>query len=505
MTMRKIGGAQALAAAGLLAGTLAAAADNGGKLQIAIDSAPAGLDPHLITAFNSVVVVQNTIYEGLTAIDQDLSVVPGLAENWEVSDDGLTYTFTLAEGVTFHDGSEFTAEDVAASIERVQAEKTGSPLASRVSPIIETEIVGPNEIVFKLEEPFAPILSSLATIAIVPSEYEDDVDSLQQEPVGTGPFAFSEWQPNSYIELTRFEDYREDGKPHLDAARFNFVPESATRQVGIQAGDYHLLPGLDPATALQLQGQPNVTVQETRDLSYTLIGMNTTREPFDKAEVRTAFNMLLDRQEIIDGALFGAGIPAGPLSPALVNWALDASEFACYETDREGAMEMLEEAGVETPVKLTMNVLPRQDTRDIAQIVQQQVAGAFEIELLNQEIGQFVQDWRNSDFDLFVSANGGSPDPDEYFYRTFYGGGSTNVFGYDDSSVDELLDAGRREREYADRKSIYDQLQRKLACEGPIAHLAYGNLYTAVSDEVDGFEIYANMRLRSLADVTLAQ
>src|SRR5690606_19785272 len=386
---------------------------------------------------------------------------------------------------TLHDGAEVNAEDVAASIRRVQAEKTGSPLASRVSPITEMEIIDPLTIAFKLDAPFAPILSSLSGIAIVPAEYEGDIEKLQQQPVGTGPFAFSEWQPNSYIELSRFDHYHEEGKPHLDGVRFNFVPESATRQVGITAGDYHLLPGIDPATALQLQGQPGVTVQDTRDLAYTLVGMNTSRKPLDDARVRTAFNMLLDRQEIIDGALFGQGVPAGPLSPALVNWAVDTSEFPCYQPDKDGALALLKEAGVETPVKLTMNVLPRQDARDIAQIVQQQTAGVFDLEIVNEEIGKFVQDWRNSNFDLFVSANAGSPDPDEYFYRTFHTGGSTNVFKYSDPEIDQWLDDGRKETKAETRKEIYDKVQRKLACEGPIAHVAYGNLFTAVSDKVD--------------------
>ncbi|MCD7061363.1 ABC transporter substrate-binding protein [Pelagibacterium xiamenense] len=491
---------------GLLASTVIAGGAHAATLDIAIDSSPAGLDPHLITAFNSVVIVQGNIYEALTAIDRDLNVVPGLAESWDVSEDGLTYTFHLREGVTFHDGSEMTAEDVAASIRRVQSETVASPLASRVSPITGIEVVDPQTVRFTLDAPFAPILSSLSSIAIVPAEMEEDVDSLQQTPVGTGPFHFEDWQPNGYIALSSFEDYHEDGQPLLEGVRFNFVPESATRQVGVVSGDYGLLPGIDPATALQLQGQPGVTVQETRDLSYTLVGMNVTREPFDDPAVREAFNLALDRQEIIDGALFGAGVPAGPLSPALTSWALDPSEYSCYGADPEAARAMLEEAGVALPVQLTMNVLPRQDARDIAQIVQQQAAEAgFEIELINQEIGQFVQDWRNSNFDLFVSANGGSPDPDEYFYRTFYGGGSTNVFGYADAEIDAWLDEGRSETDQGARKAIYDQVQRKLACEGPIAHVAYGSLFTAVNDAVEGFEIYPNGRLTSLVDVEIAE
>ncbi|MFK8081236.1 MAG: ABC transporter substrate-binding protein [Granulosicoccus sp.] len=475
-------------------------------LDVAIDSSPAGLDPHLITAFNSVVIVQDTIYEGLTRIEKDLSVAPGLASSWSVSDDGLTYTFELFDGVMFHDGSTFDAEDVAASIRRVQNEETGSPLASRVSPITGIDVLDALTVEVSLDAPFAAILSSLSGIAIVPSELETNLEALQQKPVGTGPFQFSEWQPNSHISLVSFDNYRVSDEPRLDEVRVNFVPESATRQVGIASGEYDLLPGLDPATALQLQSNPNVTVQNTRDMSYTLLGMNTTRPPLDNPAVRQAINTLLDRQEIIDGALFGAGVPAGPLSPALATWALDTSEYACYKPDVEAASALLKEAGIETPVKLSVLVLPRQDARDIAQVVQQQLAaGGIEVELLNKEIGEFVQDWKNSDFDMFVSANGGSPDPDEYFFRTFKSGGSTNVFKYSDEQVDQWLDEGRQLTDVSARKSVYDNVQKKLACEGPVAHIAYSNLATAVHNSVEGFEILATGRLASLKTVGVSQ
>ncbi|MET3926807.1 ABC transporter substrate-binding protein [Devosia sp. 2618] len=499
MTLRKLG-------LGLLASTMLVGAASAATIDVAIDSSPAGLDPHLITAFNSVVIVQSNIYEALTAIDKDLAVVPGLAESWEISADGLTYTFKLHDGVKFHDGTTFDAEDVAASIRRVQSEAIASPLASRVTPITGIEVIDPLTVALTLNAPFAPILSSLSGIAIVPAEVESNAESLQQVPVGTGPFKFVEWQPNGFISLEKNPDYYVAGLPKLDGVKFSFVPESATRQVGITSGEYDLLPGIDPATALQLQGQPNVTVQETRDIAYTLLGMNVSREPFGNPKVREAVNMLLNRQEIIDAALFGMGVPAGPLSPALVNWAVDPSTYACYTTNVDGAKALLAEAGVTTPLKLKLNVLPRQDTRDIAQVVQQQLAaGGIEVELINQEIGQFVQDWRNSNFDLFVSANGGSPDPDEYFYRTFYGGGSTNVFKYDDAEIDTWLDEGRSETDPAARKAIYDKVQAKLACDGPAAHIAYGSLNTAVNNSVKDFVIFPNGRLTSLVNVSVAE
>ena len=490
-----------LAASTVLAGGAAAA-----TLDVAIDSSPAGLDPHLITAFNSAVIVLDNVYEGLTDLALDQTVIPGLAESWEVSEDGRSYTFHLKDDVTFHDGSAFDADDAAASLRRVLSEEIASPLASRISPVTGIEVLDPQTLRLTLDEPFAPILASLATIMIVPAEMETEKDALQQAPVGTGPFMFSDWAPNDYISLLKFDEYHVEGEPQVDEVRFHFVPDAATRQVGVTSGQYEILPGIDPATALQLQGQPGVTVQETRDLAYTLIGMNASREPFDDPKVREAVNMLLDREEIIQGALFGAGVPGGPLSPALETWALPVSEFPCYETDVEAAKALLAEAGVETPIQVTMNVLPRQDARDIAQVAQQQLAaGGIEVELLNQEIGQFVQDWRNSNFDMFVSANAGGPDPDLYFYRTFYGGGSTNVFKYDNPEVDALLDQGREQTDDAERKATYDRVQTILACQGPIAHIAYGTLFTAVSDKVEGFEINANARLSSLPNVTLAE
>jgi peptide/nickel transport system substrate-binding protein len=473
------------------------------SVNVAIDSSPAGLDPHLITAFNSVIIVQNNIYEGLTNIDSDLSVVPGLAKSWDVSSDGLTYTFNLYSGVTFHDGSTMDAVDVISSISRVQNTDIASPLASRVSPIVDMSMVDNETVQLKLNEPFAAILSSLAGIAIVPSEYENDIETLQQTPIGTGPFKFDNWQPNSHIDMSKFANYRTSGLPKLDSVKISFVPESATRQVGLSNGEYDILPGVDPATALQLQGNSNVDIYQTRNLSYTLLGMNVTRPPLDNANVRKAINLLLKRQDIVDGALFGAAVPGGPLSPALETWSMDTSDFSCYNNDVAEAAKLIKDAGITSPIELEILVLPRQDAKDISQVIQQQLnAGGFEITLANKEIGEFVQDWRNSDFDMFVSANGGNPDPDQYFYRTFKTGGSTNVFKYSDSQIDEWLDEGRKSTSTEERKSIYNKVQEKLACEGPISHIAYGDLSTAVNKKIKGFEIYATGRLASLISVT---
>jgi peptide/nickel transport system substrate-binding protein len=473
-------------------------------LEMAVDGSPAGLDPHIVTAFNSTTIVGGTIYEGLTVIDKDLRTVPGLAESWQISPDGLTYTFRLRAGLAFHDGKPAEAADVVSSFNRVLSPAIASPLASRLAALDKATASDARTVVLTLKEPSAPLLTALASIAIVPRAFEGDKDSLQRTPVGTGPFKLKEWQPNSFIALEKHAGYWNRGKPAIDGVKFNIVPESATRQVGLTSGQYSILPNIDAATALQLRGRPNVRIVDTLELAYTLIGMNVSKPPFDNAKVREALNYAINRAEIVQTALFGAGVPGGSLSPALKDWAADTASFPCFKYDPAKAQALLREAGIATPVAITLLVLPRQDIRDIAQVVQQQLNRAgFRVELRIPEIGQFVQDWRNSNFDAFASTNAGSTDPDDYYYRTFRTGGSTNVFKYSNPTLDALLDAGRRETAPAARKAAYDRAQSILACEGPAATLTYGQLFTAMRTNVQGFDIIANRSLMSLMNVTI--
>ncbi|MBC8790700.1 MAG: ABC transporter substrate-binding protein [Tagaea sp. CACIAM 22H2] len=493
----------ALALAGAMAFANGASAQT---IELAVDGSPAGLDPHIVTAFNSVQIVSGTIYESLTMIDKDLRTVPGLAESWQISPDNLTYTFRLRGGVTFHDGKPAEAADVVASLKRVMSSAIASPLASRLASVADATAPDARTVVVTLKEPTAPLLTALASIAVVPRGFEADKDGLQRAPMGTGPFKFKEWQPNGFIALEKNAGYWDKAKPRVDGVKFNIVPESATRQVGLTSGQYQILPNIDAATALQLRGRPNVRLVDTLELAYTLIGMNVSKPPFDNPKVREALNYALNRQEIVQAALFGAGVPGGSLSPALKDWAVDVASFPCFRHDPAKAQALLREAGITAPIAITLLVLPRQDIRDIAQVVQQQLNRAgFRVELRIPEIGQFVQDWRNSNFDAFASTNAGSTDPDDYYYRTFRTGGSTNVFKYSNPELDALLDSGRRETAMPARKAAYDRAQAILACEGPAATLTYGQLYTATRNNVQGFDIIANRSLMSLSNVVLGR
>jgi peptide/nickel transport system substrate-binding protein len=475
-------------------------------LEAATEASPVGLDPHVATAFATIMINSN-IYEGLTAIDKDLRVVPELAESWTISGDKRSYTFKLRQGVVFHNGDPFSGKDVIASVKRVLDKATGSPIASRFTNIEDISIDGSGNVVMRLNGPSAPFLAQLSALAILPEKAIAAKTDIQRSAIGTGPFKLAQWVPDTYLLLQKHDKYYRQGQPKLDAVKFNIVPEASTRQVGLSSGTYQLLPNIDPAVALPLMQDANAKVLETLDLAYSLVGMNTTRPPFDNAKVRQAVNYAIDRAKLVQAAYFGRGEPGGPLSPALTDWAVPIAEFACYKPDPAKAKALLKEAGLAEPVAVTLKVpSSNQIAVDAAQVVQAQLNQAgFKVELAIQEQGQFIQDWRNSNFDGFVSMNGGNVDPDDYFLRTFRTGGSTNVFKYTNPKLDAQLDEARSVEDKAKRQAIYKEVQQELACSGPVAHLAYGKLFTAVSKKLQGYEMIANRQTRYLREAVLTK
>ncbi len=472
-------------------------------LDLATDQSPAGLDPHIATAF-STALVDSLIYEGLTAIDSHLKVVPALAQSWTVSADGRTYTFRLRSGAMFQNGRAVTPADVIASIARVRNPKTASPYASRFTGITAMKAVGKDSVRIVLSAPSAAFLAQLAALAIVPPEA---VKTLGRVPVGTGPFEFKQWVPDTDILLARNPQYWQKGLPHLAAIRIDIVPEAATRSAGLQGGTYQVLPVVDPVQAEILRGKPGIRLLQTQDLAYSLIGLNTAKKPFNDPRVRQALNYALDRAQIVQAVYFGHAVPGGPLSPALKAWALPTSAFPCYTHNPARAKALLKAAGYSKPLAVTLKVLGSvKQVVDIAQVAQAELNQAgFAVKLDVQELGKFVADWRKSNFQGFVSLNGGGIDPDDYLGRTYQTGGATNVFKYSNPKLDTLLNAARAEGDFARRKAMYDQAQRMLACDGPIATIAYGTLFAAERTGVSGFAPLPTRSLATLREATLGK
>ncbi|WP_309570309.1 ABC transporter substrate-binding protein [Deinococcus sp.] len=478
----------ALAIPMLVATAGAQQVERGGTLQLAVDQSPVGLDPHVATAF-STFVVTGQIYESLLEVDANLKIRPLLASKYTRSDDGLTYTFTLRPGVKFHNGDALSAGDVVYSMNRVKDPKTASPLASRLSSVTSVKASGPLQVTFTLSKPYAPFLSEVATIDIVDQKYVEGGGNLQRAAIGTGPFVFKQWIPDTALVLDKNPAYWAKGQPYLDGLKFNIVPDASTRQIGLQGGTYQFLPNIDASVAATLKTAPGVQLLRSQDLAYSLLGMNVSRKPFDDPRVREALNYAINRPEIVQGVYFGDAVPGGPIPPALKTYATPVSNFPCYTYSPAKAKDLLRQAGYPNGVDFSILTFSTIKTvSDAAQVLQAELAPAgFRAKIDIQEFGNFVQNWRNSNFDAFVSLNGGSVDPDGQLYRTVVSGGSTNVFKYKDPAVDALLEQGRSTTSNGSRVRTYAQLQKTLACRGPAAFLAYGALYSATRSEVQGF------------------
>ncbi len=493
----------ALLASGLSG--LASEPKYGGTLSIGITQQVLNLDPHIATAFSSFRVMEQ-IYEGLLRFDNQLQLQPALAESWTISPDGLEYTFKLRQGVKFHDVSLLTAEDVKYSFERVLNPETSSPQRSRIAVIKSIEVLSPTEVKFVLNKPFAPFLEVLPLIYIVPKDFEKKVGDPKVKTLGTGPFKLAEFGPD-YIRLVRNDDYWDEGLPYLDEVIIRQIPDPSTLRSALRTGQLDLIFGfgVDVTTAGAFAGLPGFQVVSVPGLNYSLLGIQNARPPFDDVRVRQAISLAVDRWQIAEIVYFGRAAVAGPLPPAVSKWEpLPPSKLPNYTRDVEKARALLAEAGVSD---LTFKIMPIPtvpETIQIAQVIQAQLKDiGVTAEIESVDFATFLQRWRQSDFDTFVSLNSGGTDPDIHLYRHLHSKGSTNVFKFSDEVVDELLEQGRTTTDFEARKEIYRKLQIRIAEQVPFLFLTYPEIFAVMKADVEGFVLLPTQSIVSLRETWL--
>jgi peptide/nickel transport system substrate-binding protein len=279
----------------------------GGTLRAAFQNEWAGLDNHTVSSYSSYQILNNVV-EGLTFFDDELNLVPWLAESWEQSEDGLTWTFKLREGVKFHNGREMTADDVKWSFERLIDPATGAGNAARVGPPeTQIEVIDPYTVAITHPEPFGIFPQSLGfdkSTGIVAQESLED-DGTIAVPIGTGPFKISEVEGTTRLLLEKHDEYWQEGLPYLDAIEITPIPDDTVRETALRGGEVDWILAIAPQNFDSLNDDPNIVVATAPQLSYDYIGINLTREPFSDVRVRQAIALALDRQELCDAGFFG--------------------------------------------------------------------------------------------------------------------------------------------------------------------------------------------------------
>jgi len=472
-------------------------------LVMAIETEPVGFDPTLVTAFASHRVLEN-VYDGLLKYDENMNLVPNLAEDFEVVDP-YTIVFKIREGVKFHNGETLTVEDVLFTFERIRDPEVKAPAASYYGEVETIRSFDGNKVEFKLKIPMASsLLPNFAGVnsAILSKSFVESGANLQLETNGTGPFYIAEFVAGNYIRLRKNADYFVAGLPYLDEIKMMIMPEEVTRVSALRNGDVDIAKISEPLSLNQLASDKFV-IYRTPVLSYYLLGFNTTRGPLSKPEVRNALSYAVNREMIVKAVAFDEATVTGPLNPELDFWALQPNQFEEYSYNPSKAKQLLAEAGYPNGFEFEIVAAQRYNFDKVAQVIQAQLAEIGVTAKINLvEWGIFISKWRESDFDSFISMNSGSIDPDIQFNRTFRTGGSTNVFLYSNPEVDDLLDRGRSESDMNARKLIYEEVQRKLVEESPILFLYSPNTLFASNDSVKGFRSLANESLVFLRETS---
>lgn len=435
-------------------------------LLIAKDQEAVGFDPHKIPALSSIQIYQH-LYNGLVDMDEDGNIIPELARSWTITDDTV-YTFTLREGVKFHNGREMTAHDVKYSFERILDPETASIAQSYFNMVQEIGTPDDYTVVFELKSPFADFLTNVAHVwaAIVPEEVVEENGDLNQVACGTGPFMLEEWIPDNYTLLVRNPHYFEEGLPKVDEMKFLIMRDESARIAALRSGTVHISSITSDAATI-LEGQQNLSIISYPSLDYTYMGFNTTREPFDNPLVRQAFSYAIDR-ELLAAIVYGgeAGV-TGPVTPSQRVWAMDLGEFPSYEVNREKARELLKEAGYEDDLTFTIKTASTYPYMiDTAVSIQNQlleIGVTSSIELV--EWGAYINAWIHTDHDVLIGLNGSGKTPDRALHFFFHTEGTANVWGFSSEAFDELVDQARLTPDVEKRYDLYAKAQKMLVNE----------------------------------------
>lgn len=477
----------------------AAAVKPGGALVIGQDVAPINLDPQKTGSFPSVEAFEH-IYEGLTAFDEKLNVVPALAESWETPDP-TTYVFHLRRGVKWHNGRTFVSSDVKYWYDRIMDPKTASGDRVTFSVIKQVDLLDDYTVKMTLSKPYASLLPYMASIrgATMPNrETAEQHGDLTSHAIGTGPFKLAEYVPNSYTKYVKNPDYWKPGVPSFDELTLTVMPEEDQRVAALRSGQIHLTT-LGPIGAQRLANERSVSVLRSTKAQLWMMEINSQRKPFDDVRVRKALSMAIDRQAMIDKVVQGEGQLSGPTPTGHGDWAIPPEKLP-YRQDIEGAKRLLAEAGLPDGVKATIKTSAAyvEMVGSSIEMKNQVKAAGIDLNIEQLEWGQLVAAGDNgaaadkiSEFELLTARFIFFPDPD-FFIGSFTPERNRIIRGKNeavkDARITELLEMGQGTTDHAERKKIYDEaMMRQLQDVIPALWLFNGSQIDGISNRLTNF------------------
>lgn len=402
--------------------------------------------------------VLNQIYDTLLYYSPDgtKDPEPRIAESYEISDDGLDYTFHLRDDVTFHDGTPVTADDVVFSIELYKASEYQG---SQISMLSSVEATDEHTVVCHLDAPYSPFLQGICSPMIASKAYyESSEDDFVNNPIGTGPYKFVSRAKGSNIKLEANEDYYR-GAPEIKEVTFEVIPDSSTKAIALQTGEVNFAE-IDSATKPQLEANPAITIAEVPTSVFSYIAMNTEKEPFNDVKVRQAINYAIDRDNLVAVCYDGeAEVNSNICAKERFGYSDDQFQ---YTYDPEKAKELLAEAGIETPYDLG-EILVAEKYSNLATVIQNDLkAVGLDVTISVKEFNSYISDLQNGSYGitaLNMTLEGDTQTLEMAFTSDYIG--IANNARYSDEEMDKLFEQARTETDNDKRAEIFNEIFTK--------------------------------------------
>lgn len=457
-----------------------AAAAEKTDLVIAVDADVDTLHP---TDFSTTVELNilNQVYDTLMYMNPDGThdPEPRVAESYEISEDGLDYTFHIRDGITFHDGTPVTVDDVVFSIELYKASEYQG---SQISMLSSVEATDDHTVVCHLDAPYAPFLEGILSPNICSKAYyEADPDSFVTNPIGCGPYKFVSRTTGSNIILEANEDYYR-GAPAIKNLSFEVIPDTATKAIALQTGEVSFAE-IDSSVLAQLEANPAITISEVPTSSFCYVSMNLEKEPFDNVLVRQAINYAIDRENLVAVCYDGeAEVNSNICAKNRSGYSEDQLQ---YTYDPEKAKELLAEAGITTPYDLG-EILVAEKYSNLATVIQNDLkAVGLDVTISVKEFNAYIGDLTSGNYSITAlnMTLEGDTQSLEMAFTTDYIGTANNA-RYSDAEMDELFNQTRSETDGEKRLELFDQILCKAQDEAIYAVLCNPLTLYAYSGEL---------------------
>ena len=483
----------------------------GGTIIVGLQAEPTTLDTQQLSDYNSSRAAYG-IYDALLRFqDESTEVEPGLAESWEISDDGLVYTLHLRQGVKFHDGTDFNAEVVKFNLERQidvnhPFHDTGEFAYAEFTwgTVDQVEVVDDFTVKITLKESFAPFLNHLAMHPagmLSPAAVEQFGRDISSNPVGTGPFKFVSWTPGVEVVLEKNQDYWR-GAPNVDQIIYRPIIEDQSRLTEFEAGGINFMVNIPPDDLSRLKEDARFTIVEQPGMHTWWVAFNQSRPPFDDSRVRQAMNYAVNKPAIVDNLLQGTGVLAvNPLPPVVWSYTDD---LQTYDYNPERAKELLAEAGY--PEGFTCSFWVPESGSGMQRPVPMGTAIQADLKAVGVDCEIQTFEWgsyldkvivppEEAEYDMFeMSWIGDNGDPDNHLYILLSGAqfppNGYNMGFYNNPEVDAILQEARTTLDRAERTELYQQAQKLIAADPPWIMIDHETQIVVMDQKVKNFKLH---------------